>query len=179
MPEPFTAPAPAPEPTVPAVELPTPAAAANEAEDVGQTTAAEEAAIDEQINEFISKVAPDTAETPTAPAPEQVAQTPVSPEPAPELTPTQAPADSVAPVPAEAAPVQSQSDQVAINGKKVVISPLGSPTTEAKPDLAAMAAQEEGVPAATPHPSVTAPDAAPAQPPKPNNGGVDPNSIAL
>jgi CheY-like chemotaxis protein len=166
-PEPLPASVPEPVAVAPAAPVDQ-GAAGEEPLDSSQTTASEEAAIDAQINDFISKVAPETA-APAAPAPEpEPATAPITEEPAAPAVPVQQ--IQVATPPA---------GDTSASGRKI-IAPLpaedtASPTSAPKPDLNALLAKEEAKEQAA-----AAAQDAPATPTLPiPPSGEDPNSIAL
>jgi CheY-like chemotaxis protein len=189
--EPVAAPAPDPAPVstppvdpAPATDTATPAPAATPtssapiAEDLGQTTASEEAAINAQIDAFVSKVAPEPTEpttptpveqpTPTDAAPAAAAVTPTPADATPAVVPAP---PSEAPTPAPAAPLVAPTPvadgPVTINNKKI-ITPINS-VAQPKPDLNALLAKEEAKEGNGPQ----------TPPPPPAPTGSDPNNIAL
>lgn len=186
--------------TEPAASANTPdatAAEASVASSAPQSMEAEEASLQAKIDGYAAAPATSTpAATPEttsndqtiASAVEQLnagtSDTPADAAPAAAPTP-----DAAAPTPAPAAPVaDSTSDQVAVNGKKI-IQPLANTSTPNGADLNALLAKEEAkeqatTPGATPAPSSAPAADAPAAPtPTPPNSvtpnGVDHNSITL
>jgi hypothetical protein len=112
-------------------------------------------------NELASSSEADTTDVaaPTEPAAEAPADPPVEKNPPEE-------------------PENPDVSTTTISGKKV-IRPLDS---EPKPDIHALLAKEEGTTTAATGPVVTSDPATPTPAPeekKPDNGGLDPNSIAL
>lgn len=164
VPAPGPAPAPGQSPSSPQADA-NPAANADSSPELGQTTAAEEAAIDAQINDFVSKIAPDT-NTPAQAAAPPAEPAPAAPAPASADTPLGSPqveeidvvaapaADNQPAAPAQsdqpAAPTEppkNDNDAVTINNKKV-IEPIGD--AAGKPDLNQLLQKEQQAEALSP-----------------------------
>lgn len=188
---------PATEPAAPANTPDATAAEASVASSAPQSMEAEEASLQAKIDGYAAAPATSTpAATPEttsndqtiASAVEQLnadtSETPADAAPAAAPTP-----DAAAPTPAPAAPVaDSTSDQVAVNGKKI-IQPLANTSTPNGADLNALLAKEEAkeqttaAPAAGTTPQAPAANTPPTPPAAPQGPavpeGVDHNSITL
>lgn len=168
-----------PEPVTPSVAISEPVqtvstSTPDEATELGQTTATEEAAIDAQINDFIAKVEPEPTPV-TQPLPEAatvaVETVPVATEQV-AVTPTPE-------VPVATVPVIDTTAPVVAGGTKVIAPIPAGPVSEApKLDLNALLAKEaEAEAARAAGASVVNTVQTPSAPSVPS--GDDPSSIAL